>query len=1008
MAENKIFEKLSWEDSYPGTEVSAAITGDSEGLHPKLWNRDTVADGKYMQQDTMAKFFYRDMALASAVDELGGRSDNSWKQWSEDHGSSGDDESVWIGNEVSGENGGFAIGNKTIASGYYAHAEGNTTSALSYNAHSEGEYTLANNVDTHAEGQYTSALGYYSHAEGLKTITSGEGAHSEGRETWALGNQSHAEGENTSAYSVASHAEGLETVASGHESHSEGIKTSAYGPASHAEGYNTIAAGTYSHVGGQYSFVKGANSFSHGSYNSAFADDSFVVGCYNHDESNVSGSFIAGNKNSAFSGELNPNQIHDPLIAINIGGGNTLSGEGVNLGKNNSAEDFGVGVGQNLYTRKGSYAFGQYASAEDGSFVFGGNSVSANHGAYAAGRDGVTAENGAVAVGTRTVLAKQGAVAFGHQGISADSGSVVLGQNTVTAAQGSMAVGQNSVFADEGSVAFGKNTISAKTNALAIGQSNTTAENEALAIGLEGVTAQSGAIAFGGRRVSAVLGALAIGFQGATAQEGAIALGMNNVTAANGAMTLGFNGTSAQYGSFAAGFNGTYATYGSVALGYNVSANYGSVGIGECVKANEGSVIVGNYIGYSDPSNRYSVISALGRGSVVLGTDFYLSDTSTITSNSYSLDLVGKSNIAIQLKGSMYGFGDRNLFAQRNAGNGFAMLLGTYNTANSGGAQIAIGNNNFVNDAAIAIGSYNTASSGYTIAIGWQNNAPEGGPWSPSGHGIMLGSRNYNYGSYVKFTPGTGGSEEEEGQYETFNFLIGDSNTAFGHNMFAFGAGNYLGSTDSNITLDRSNDGFAFAYGVQNSAVRNYDMAIGFRSYASGGENIAIGHASAVGYRNIAFDNSEVTGIQNIVLTESKLKPVFKSSAGNIYDSKQFPWALTHNILYNAEYNEQNFDLTTEENRWGIDYGYAHNNILLNGVVNLSGRNICKNIFMNNDTDTNNYKHGYGTISAANIIGNTFIGRLNATASFPEYIGTYTNLNTNRGEVNYNNILMVQ
>ena len=134
---------------------------------------------------------------------------------------------------------------------------------------------------------------------------------------------------------------------------------------------------------------------------------------------------------------------------------------------------------------------------------------------------------------------------------------------------------------------------------------------------------------------------------------------------------------------------------------------------------------------------------------------------------------------------------------------------------------------------------------------------------------------------------GTSAHYETVGIYPAQNFIVGDGNIATKtRNAFIFGNDNYTETTEADLQLDcdpddpnskgQNNDGFTLAFGLCNSAIRNYDMAIGKDVLASGGENIVIGapietHAKgdrvpykteSIGYRNLNI-RSKINGAGN-------------------------------------------------------------------------------------------------------------------------------------------------
>ena len=110
--------------------------------------------------------------------------------------------------------------------------------------------------------------------------------------------------------------------------------------------------------------------------------------------------------------------------------------------------------------------------------------------------------------------------------------------------------------------------------------------------------------------------------------------------------------------------------------------------------------------------------------------------------------------------------------------------------------------------------------------------------------------------------------------------IMGSNNTANHYNSILIGVYN-SSLAPSSETQVSDDDGFTLAIGYKNTVGRNYDFAFGYRSVANGGENTAIQHSSAIGYRNLAMIDSTVTGIANVALVESTFTPSNTLSAHN-------------------------------------------------------------------------------------------------------------------------------
>lgn len=130
-------------------------------------------------------------------------------------------------------------------------------------------------------------------------------------------------------------------------------------------------------------------------------------------------------------------------------------------------------------------------------------------------------------------------------------------------------------------------------------------------------------------------------------------------------------------------------------------------------------------------------------------------------------------------------------------------------------------------------------------------------------------------------------------------------------------------------------DGFGIALGNCNTVGRNYDIAMGFKTYSRGGENFAVHQSVARGCRNIAMINSSVVGVANVGLMESILETELTyEQFGEGYCAR--------NLLFNAKVSNLDADdsgvltdnvaidsvvlLKTVRNSWDYNgYGYQRN-----------------------------------------------------------------------------------
>lgn len=110
--------------------------------------------------------------------------------------------------------------------------------------------------------------------------------------------------------------------------------------------------------------------------------------------------------------------------------------------------------------------------------------------------------------------------------------------------------------------------------------------------------------------------------------------------------------------------------------------------------------------------------------------------------------------------------------------------------------------------------------------------------------------------------------KELSGQVATNSFIAGVENESNHYNSILVGLGN-VSAAPISVSGD---DGLCMAIGRENNVGRNYDIAIGYKSTATGGENLAVHKSYARGYRNTAINYSTIdAGIANFAINESKL-----------------------------------------------------------------------------------------------------------------------------------------
>ena len=257
---------------------------------------------------------------------------------------------------------------------------------------------------------------------------------------------------------------------------------------------------------------------------------------------------------------------------------------------------------------------------------------------------------------------------------------------------------------------------------------------------------------------------------------------------------------------------------------------------------------------------------------------------------------------------------------------------------------VAFGDNNFA-DGSYNIGQGNSAKGGVYV-IGNNNNAnyeekydADGNIIDQNTNTVILGDNNYteNYiGEYSAIDQYTYDIDEGDGNVQhitaysanftgkTRSLIVGNNNSAIGWNQYSFGDKNFNGSTvyaydpetssyktsglkyrSYGTPTDFNDDlGYTLTFGRGNSAVRMFDMAIGLSSFASGGQNIAIGYGkNNIQGHNISspdFTTTVKEGSRNIVYN-SYLPGGYDNTLRNSYidfgESGFYPMFQTRNHL---------------------------------------------------------------------------------------------------------------
>ena len=441
----------------------------------------------------------------------------------------------------------------------------------------------------------------------------------------------------------------------------------------------------------------------------------------------------------------------------------------------------------------------------------------------------------------------------------------------------------------------------------------------------------------------------------------------NVISGSPGGVNLGQSNSAFSWGVNLGEYN--KGNLGGYNFGNSNSASNGSINIGERNSADLGSYNIGRSntsdsagysFGYNNSANNASF--SIGNNNKTNEKGYVFGDSNTATNGSYS---VGTRNRTEQ---GSYAFGENNnvvggglTFGKTTSSLG-SFVFGNEITANNG--SVAIGSKITVIEGSVAIGAINYARFGSFI-IGNDDVALRGtttiGDSNTATYTDIIGNNNIinqtilndSALSSEKYNKHSNDDDDEPISIQIKNFVAGLNNTAdYAKNAYILGNSNKIIS-DSADYINENNDGYTFIYGWQNSADRNYDMAIGYKSIASGGENIAIGvpfetitgynnyynyfitgsiTPVAKGYKNIVI-RGNVTGISNTAINSNLTGEYIGDELGHV----------TANKLINSFVSA-----TTKVTNNGVDYyGYMLNNIIENSNALFTGQYINDNQLTN-------------------------------------------------------------
>jgi len=624
-------------------------------------------------------------------------------------------------------------------------------------------------------------------------------------------------------------------------------------------------------------------------------------------------------------------------------------GQSFAMGSNVLAEETSLAIGHSGVTAYGnSISIGHSTnSAEKKSFAIGYESNLATNRSFAIGLSDNYASGGSFAIGMSGNKAQGYSMAFGYSNSATDMSyafgklcaaeTYSLSYGTSAYAYGnSMSVGNYAKSFDY-SVSFGRNTM-ASENSIAFGD-GAVASSGSVALGLSG-TATSGSISVGASNA---------------ASSSAIAFGRSNM-AMGKTLTLGESNSVAGGSSFGTlvGHSNSMGTNGyNTAVGINNAVGYESIALGGDNQAYGWSIAIGKgntsanalgghatMIGYNNSSRYYQeeLVWSDDRISTSAFVPTHTNFNYSWTEQIYTADEIGQPGVINALSfniDSVPSNPQRNLqiYLVETDKTTFASVTDWITVDSSatlvfsGTVTFAYGwtripfSTNFEYDGesnlcVIVLDSTGTYTgsmmakclrSGDTElnAMVYYNDYTRPDPTSTSLDGSRLNFRpeiKLEIDEAVAMVPEV---EYLTGNVPTDSILLGALNKSNHYNSIMIGVGNMsdqphvIGDGYHYDTTD--DDGFMIAIGRENYVGRNYDIAIGYKSIAYGGENVALQHSTARGFGNVAIEQSTVAyGIRNLAMFDSVLSS--KSDGEEIKFNKQ----VVVNVLVDSTLDGKN------------------------------------------------------------------------------------------------------
>ena len=454
---------------------------------------------------------------------------------------------------------------------------------------------------------------------------------------------------------------------------------------------------------------------------------------------------------------------------------------------------------------------------------------------------------------------------------------------------------------------------------------------------------------------------------------GNVNIGKENVVLDAGAINIGQN-NSAEYFGVNIGEH-SKASEGSYNIGDSNIATDASINIGESNSADIASYNIGQYnsaynVGYTFGQNNRATTGgvAIGLRNSAINCGFVLGQKSYAHNGAVSIGVNCTANHGCFSIGSETSASDGSVtMGNYVSANGGSVAIGSHITTNGG--SVALGNNIHAEVGCIAIGARNSYVANGSQVVGDDNTSLRGstiiGIKNFSLFSTILGNRN-NVDNSILSNSALSSESYQKPSFDYYgtpeeiyikNFVAGLDNTGlYAKNAYILGHYNKITCNNSADYLDTNNDGFTFIFGMRNSADRNWDISIGYKSIASGGENIAIGvpfqtirgyyeggypatgivNTLAKGYKNFAL-RGNVTGISNTAINSNLTGEYIGDELGQVTANKLINSFVSATTVQEVDNDGDHYTVT----------GYMLNNIIENSNALLTGQYINDNQLTN-------------------------------------------------------------